>query len=281
MAVDAASFVVSFLSLLAIDTHEDRPARQSDDDGRPTSLRAEIAEGLRFVWREPRIRSVAASTGTSNLFSTMIMAVMLLFLRRELHLSAGHIGVLLAFGGVGGILGALVAARLASLIGVGRAILWTIVVCGLGQLAYPLANPSNVNLVIAGGGLLGGAGGVAYNINQVSLRQALCPLPLQGRMNASVRFMVWGTMPLGGLIGGVLGGSIGLRPTLWVAGIGSLSAFLWILLSPVPSVRTMPTQIIDLDDPDPRTGPRRPEVRPGSARCRPVRSPTYKGRNPP
>jgi deazaflavin-dependent oxidoreductase (nitroreductase family) len=165
---------------------------------------------------------------------------MLLFLRRDLHLSAGHIGVLLGLGGVGGVVGAVVAARLAARIGVGPAIVWSLALAGLGEVAYPLATRSTADVLIVAGGLLVSAGGVAYNINQVSLRQALCPLALQGRMNASVRFVVWGTMPVGGLLGGVLGGAVGLRSTLWIAGAGAFSAFLWLLGSPVPGVRTMP-----------------------------------------
>jgi MFS family permease len=240
VAADALSYVVSFCSLLAIRTQEERPARTAGDGGR--NMRKEIREGLGFVLGEPRIRSVAGATGTSNFFGTMGLAVMLVFYRRQIHLTAGHIGILLAAGSVGGVLGAVVAGRIAARIGVGRTILWTIAVCGLGAVAYPLVTPANADALIVAGGLLTSAGGVAYNINQVSLRQALCPGPLQGRMNASVRFLVWGTMPLGGLAGGALGSAIGLRPTLWVAAIGSLTAFLWVLLSPVPRVHTMPSE---------------------------------------
>jgi MFS family permease len=244
---DAATFVVSFVSLIAIRAPEEAPVRRKGDDG--STLRAEIAEGLRFVWHEPRIRSVAGATGTSNFFSTMAAAVILLFLRREIHLTAGHIGVLLGLGSTGGVLGAVLAGRLAARIGVGPTILSTIAVAGLGALAYPLVTAASADVLVVAGGLLSSAGAVAYNINQVSLRQALCPLPLQGRMNASVRFLVWGTMPLGGLAGGLVGSTLGLRPALWAAGIGEMTAFLWVLFSPVPSVRTIPDQ-----EPDGRAG---------------------------
>ncbi len=238
---DAASFVVSFLSLIAIRTPEEPVVAVASGAGRARRLKDEIAEGLAFVWREPRIRSVAGSTGTSNFFATMAMAVVLVFLRRQLHLSPGRIGVLFAIGSIGGVAGALIARRLAERFGVGRTILWTIAVAGVGQLSYPLATRASATVLVIVGELLVSAGGVAYNITQVSLRQALCPPRLLGRMNASVRFMVWGTMPLGGFAGGVLGSTIGLRPTLWVAACGSLAAFMWIRLSPVPAVRTMPT----------------------------------------
>ncbi|HEY2430759.1 MAG TPA: MFS transporter [Acidimicrobiales bacterium] len=237
VVADAASYVISFASLLLIRKPE--PPARAEGAAR-TTLRAEIAEGLHFVWREPRVRSVAFATGTSNLFSSMSLAVILVFLRRQIHLSAGHIGLLLAAGGAGGVLGAVLAGRLGARFGVGRTILVTMATWGAAQLAYPFVTRGNVDVLAIVGGLLASGGSVAYNINQVSLRQALCPLPLQGRMNATVRFMVWGTMPLGAILGGTLGSTVGLRATLWVVAIGSLTAFLWILFSPVPGVRTIP-----------------------------------------
>jgi predicted MFS family arabinose efflux permease len=89
--------------------------------------------------------------------------------------------------------------------------------------------------------LLIGMGQVVYNVSQVSLRQAITPDNMLGRMNATMRFLVWGTMPIGALIGGALGGVIGLRETLFVAAGGATLAFLFVLLSPVRSLRTIPT----------------------------------------
>ena len=236
VAADAVCFLVSVASLLTIRAPETRPGRQPG-----SRLRAEIAEGLGFVWREPRIRAVAFSTGTSNLFSAASGAVLVLFLRRQLHLSPTHIGLLVSAGSVGGVLGALIAGRLGARLGIGRAIVVAIVVAGTGDLLLPLATAGNADVVVVAGELLVGIGAIAYNINQVSVRQALCPPRLLGRMNASVRFMVWGTMPLGGLIGGGLATSVGLRPTLWVAGAGGFLAFVWVLFSPVRSMVTMPS----------------------------------------
>lgn len=237
VAADAFSFALSVGSLLTIHASKERPHRQQG--GSRARLTSEIAEGLRFVLGEPRIRSVAGSTGTSNFFSAMAGAVFLLFLRREVGLSPARIGVLLGAGSAGGLLGAVLAAPLARRLGVGRTILWTIGVVGLGLAAYPMATRATADVLVVAGGVLISGGGVAYNINQVSLRQSLCPLHLQGRMNASVRFLIWGTMPIGGLVGGALGGSIGLRPTLCVAAAGALTAVLWVRFSPVPAVRTI------------------------------------------
>jgi len=81
---------------------------------------------------------------------------------------------------------------------------------------------------------------VIYNVNQVSLRQAITPDRMLGRMNATMRFIVWGTIPIGAVIGGVLGGVIGLQATIWVGAIGSFLGFLPVLLSPVRALREIP-----------------------------------------
>ncbi|HSV67435.1 MAG TPA: hypothetical protein VLJ59_16200 [Mycobacteriales bacterium] len=89
---------------------------------------------------------------------------------------------------------------------------------------------------------------MVYNITQVSFRQGLCPERLLGRMNATIRFLVWGTMPLGGLAGGVLGSVVGVRPTLWVGATGAAVAFGWVFWSPLRGMRELPTRPDDDDD---------------------------------
>jgi MFS family permease len=120
---------------------------------------------------------------------------------------------------------------------------WSMVVSGLGGLLIPLAPKGDaVPLLIAGQFILS-FGIPVYNINQVSLRQAIAPTHIQGRMNATMRFIVWGTIPIGSLIGGVLGTSIGLRSTLWAgAGVQAL-AFVWVLFSPVARLSEVPEPV--------------------------------------
>ncbi|MEY2421564.1 MAG: hypothetical protein QOI95_1631 [Acidimicrobiaceae bacterium] len=243
VVADALSYAASFLCLVAIRTPAEVPERGEN----PTSLVSDIREGLRFVWREHRIRAVAFCTATANLFSAVMGAVVLLLMTRELGFSSGKIGLVFAVSGVGAVVGALIAPWLARRFGVGRAILTPILVSGVGPFLVAGATGALAPALIALGlGILGG-GGVAYNINQVSVRQALCPRRLQGRMNASVRFLVWGTLPLGGFLGGALGSVIGIRSTLWVAAVGQAIAFLWLLPSPIPSMKDMPEPI---DEPD-------------------------------
>jgi hypothetical protein len=91
--------------------------------------------------------------------------------------------------------------------------------------------------------LLFGYGGVTYNITQVSLRQAITPERLQGRMNASMRWIVWGTIPLGQIAGGAIGSAWGLRTALWVGAVGSFFTALPVLLSPVRSLKEVPEAV--------------------------------------
>jgi MFS family permease len=92
---------------------------------------------------------------------------------------------------------------------------------------------------------IGGFGSVVYNINQISFRQAITPRRMQGRMNATMRFIVWGTLPVGAMLGGFLGGTIGLHETIWVGALGGIVAFVPLLFAPLRSLKTMPDPIVD------------------------------------
>jgi hypothetical protein len=102
------------------------------------------------------------------------------------------------------------------------------------------AQPATAYPLLILSGLLFSFVNPVYNINQVSLRQAITPLRLQGRMNATMRFLVWGTIPLGGLLGGALGDAFGLRPAIAISALGGMTSFLWVLLSPVRTLRAIP-----------------------------------------
>jgi len=251
MAADAASFAVSAVCLLVM-----RPAAGPPPvrpEGRPVRLRTQIGEGLRYVWREPHIRVISACTATSNLFSGMATAVIVVFMARRLAQSPGRIGLIFAVANLGALAGAVLAGRLGRALGLGPVIAGSIATCGLGGLLLPLATRQSAVEWLVAGFLMQSAGGVVYNVNQVSLRQAVCPAELLGRMNATVRFVVWGTTPVGAAVGGVLGTVVGLRPTLWVAGLGGTLAVGWLVGSPVPGLRAVPAPY-GLDVPPPGPG---------------------------
>jgi MFS family permease len=239
MTADAASFVVSAIGITAIRRPEPPPVTAERHRG---SFRRDIGDGLRYVFRHRLLRSIAASTATSNLFNSMLYAILILYMVRSLHFRPGLVGLVFACGNVGFLIGALTSSRWVRRLGLGPTIVASAALGGLASLLTPLAPRATAVPYLIASQLLVGVAIPIYNINQVSLRQAICPDRLQGRMNATMRFMVWGTMPLGAVAGGALGRSVGLRPTLWVAAGGGCFAFLWVLLSPVRSLADVPPQ---------------------------------------
>jgi len=240
VTADAVSFVVSALLISGIRAAE-APVERVDDGASPLrALGREIREGLRYVMGHRVLRMIAGSTATSNFFSSMMTAVFLLYAVRERHYSAGLVGAVFAIGNVGPLVAAVSSAAINRALTLGRAIWMGMLLGSLAWLLLGLAPTQHSFAYFAVAFLLFGFGGTLYNIAQVSLRQAITPPRLQGRMNASMRFMVWGTMPFGSLAGGALGTAIGLRPTLIVAGIGGLTAVPWVLARSVRELREIP-----------------------------------------
>ncbi len=250
--VDAVSFLGSGLFLLRIRKDEGRPGAAATD-GERTSLWTELKEGLRFVLGNPYLRAQAGCTATSNFFSNVSFAVLIVFLVRKLGLSAGVIGLAISLGSVGSLIAAFTAMRISARFGIGPTTIAVGLLWGPATLLIAFAPAGNeaIPFLVAAQLLLGFAV-VVYNIVQVSYRQAICPPRLQGRMNSVMRFMVWGTIPLGGLVGGVLGSTIGLRETIAVGAVGGGLSFLWILLSPQRHLREMPEP---LGEPEPELAP--------------------------
>ena len=241
VALDAVSFVISTLFMIPIRAPETPPEREA---GAPKpKMLPELKEGVAYVVRHPHLKWIAMCTGASNFFGQVAFSIGLLYMARSLHISAFWAGVVFAGFGVGSIVGALVTTRFQKAVGVGNAIWMPAVLFSLGGLAFPLAPKSFPIPVLLVGTLAFGFGGMAYNITQVSLRQAITPERIQGRMNATMRWIVWGTIPLGALAGGAIATAYSLRAALWVGAIGGLFTFLPVLLSPVRSIREMPEPV--------------------------------------
>lgn len=241
--LDAISFLASALLLFAIRKPETLPEREADM-ARPSML-ADAREGLRFVVGNRYLRAISICTGTSNFFWSMGGALLVVYAVRELEMSPAALGLAFSLGNAGPLLAAFTTNRISGRLGIGPTILSTSVVFCSSMLFVPLASKENPVPFLVASGVLGGFGSVAYNITQISFRQAICPERMQGRMNAVIRFLVWGTMPLGALLGGALGTWFGLRPALWVAAIGALFGFLPILLSPVRTLREVPEPLVE------------------------------------
>lgn len=235
IVLDAVSYFVSAANLLFIRSVElPRDASQAN-----RKLGHELAEGIRFVLRESAIRAMTIGSAFGSLAVSIQGVVYIIFLTRELRLEPFWIGIIFGSIGVASLLGAVAATRVAGRIGPGPAVIAGTFLEMVGMLLIPLAPASSALaipfLIVAQ--VFSGIGYPIYNISQLSLRQALTPDRLLGRVNASRRFIVFGIGPLGALAGGVLGQSIGLRGTLGVAATMLGISVLWMILSPLRTMR--------------------------------------------
>lgn len=203
------------------------PARRRD------GMIAEIRAGFAYVWRNRALRAIALCTATGNLFMSMVMAVTVLFLVRDLHVPAYATGLVLAGAGVGGILAAATTRRWVNAVGQRRTVVLSLLLTQPFALLMPLAAPAWAVGFFVAGWLVTGYGSTLYNISQVSYRQAVCPDDLLGRVNASNRFLAFATPPVGGIVAGVLAEWSSPRTTLWMATAGLVSGVAWLLASPL------------------------------------------------
>lgn len=241
LAANSLTYVVSVASLLWIRGQEP-PAAPSGGKG----VWADIGEGLTMVVGNPLLRSIAGCTATANFFGSAAGAVLMLYLVHKVGLTPGLLGVVFAAGSAGALAGAAGASRIAGWLGLGRAIWMAIALTSVAGFLVPMATapPSWGLPVLVVSYILQSVGSTVYNINQVSLRQAITPGRLLGRMNASMRFIVWGVMPLGSLVGGAAGTVLGLRPTLWVMATLAALAPLWVYRSPVRHLMSQPEPLV-------------------------------------
>lgn len=236
IVADAVSFVASALFLTAIRRAEEIPERVADESSR---LWTEIREGLRFVIRHPIMRPNLIYVGLTNFFFNVVFSIYLVYAVRDLNLSASTIGIIFSLGNIGTLAGALVASRVGRRLGAGPAMIVTAAAGNLALLLVPLATGVLVIPLLVASGLIIGFSFVVYNVVGISLMQQITPDRMLGRMTASRRFIVWGVVPVGMLVGGVLGTAVGLRETISIgAGLGSL-CFLALLASPLRSVKTV------------------------------------------
>lgn len=234
----ALSMVASVLFVSRIRHVEQAP---SVEGRRP--LRTEIWEGLSFVFRQRLLRRIMLCTTLSNFFAAINSVLLVIFVIRELGLSEATLGLVFSVGSVGGLAAALTVSRFSRVIGEGR----TIPAMALLTAPFAALTPLAVHLppvpALAVGTFGVSFGAVGYNVIQMSFRQRLCPRPLLGRMNASIRFVVWGSMPVGAFVGGLLGQHLGVVPTLWLVAAGFLVAGLTVLFSPLSRMRDLPRQL--------------------------------------
>lgn len=236
IVLNSLSYLVAGVCTWLIRTPEPPPLSQ---EGPQRRIWQEMGDGFRVIFGNQYLRSIAPCTATFNLFNHVIGAVSILFATRELRLDAPQLGLIGTLGAIGTLAGASLSRHVSQRVGLGPLIIGAMTVSSTSRLLVPLfAEPGwSALLVPMAASMIGGMAQISYDINQLSFRQSITPHHLQGRTNSAQRFIVWGTMPIGALLGGLLGEQIGLRPAMLVGGIGTLFAVGWVLFSPVRGLR--------------------------------------------
>ncbi len=240
LAATAVTYLLSFLALTSIrDTEVAKPR----EERRP--LVVEIKEGLSWVFRQPLLVRIVLCTAISNLFGQLVFVLVPILVLRELGLSPAFYGLIGSAGAVGGLLGASLSGRIQKWVGEGHAIPLSQIVFGLSVFLMPLAAlfPAFAVPLLIVGEFFFSASVLVYNIAQVSFRQRICPPALLGRMNASIRFIVWGVIPIGSFIAGLLATGIGTVPTIVVGCIGSLLGGIPVFFSGLWGMKKLPTEM--------------------------------------
>ncbi len=234
VVVDAASYLVSGVLLRGL---PEVPARERTAVGEP--ILRQVTVGLAFCLRHRYIRPLALGAAWMNLWVEAFLAIVVTYAVRDLDLSAATVGVVLAGSNVGYLLGSLLVPWLNRTCGVGRSIALGATL-QIGFVVATLARSGLPVLWLTLGLAISAAGTGVWNVDAVSLRQATTPAPMLARMNASNRFLIWGTMPLGAALGAWLASWIGLADTALVAAVAAPLSALPVVFSAVRGVDTMP-----------------------------------------
>jgi MFS family permease len=232
---NAIGFLGSALLLSRIRAQEPVPSTAD----RPSLVQG-IRAGLRLVFADRILRLIALRSALANLAFSALLAVQALFLVQDIGLSPGAYGALLAAGAVGGLGGGALVGPLAKRVGSARIIWLAPLLFQPFSLLIPLTTAGAGVVFFVVGSFLVSVGVVIYNVSQISFRQATTPPDMLGRMNATMRFLVWGTMPLGGVLGGAMGELFGVRAAVWVGAVGLALSTLPLLFSPLVRMRELP-----------------------------------------
>jgi len=233
LLTQAFSYVASALLLARTKAAEPPPDR---------SDRGRVAAVVHFLREDRALTTILASVATVNLFNYMFSALLVLYVTVHLGVSPGVLGVVLGSAAIGALLGSAVTGRLTRLVGIGPAYIIGLVAFPLPLLLIPLAGgprPVVLGLLVVAE-VLSGLGVMILDITAGSLMAALIPHRMRARVSGLFRTVNYGVRPVGALLGGAAGTLVGVRPTLWIAGVGAVLGVLWLLRSPVRRLRTLP-----------------------------------------
>ena len=232
LIADAASFLASALSLGSI-----APAEPPVEH----SAAGHLTAGARCILRSAIIRASLAATTTINFFNFVFQALFILYCTRALHVRPGTLGLVLGAGALGAVVGSAVTGRLVRRLGIGPAFVLGCVLFPLPLVLVPLAAGPDALVIgfLFAAEFGSGLGVMILDISAGSISAALVPDHLRARVAGAHMVVNYGIRPLGSLVGGVLGSAIGLRPTLWIATVGAIAGFLWLLPSPLLRLHTL------------------------------------------
>lgn len=239
LVADAFSYLVS-AGLLARIAPVEPPAAQP--------RKGHFTAGLRFILRSRILRSLVAAAATVNFFNFVFHTLVILYAVNQLGLNAGLLGLVIGAGAVGSVLGAVLTGRITRAIGIGPTAVLGFIGFPAPLILIPMASGPEPVLLAAffTAEFVSGFGVMLLDIANASLQSAVIPDALRSRVSGAFRTVNYGVRPLGALVGGTLGSTIGLRPTLWIATVGGLLSVLWLLPSPIPRIRELPDE-----EPDP------------------------------
>jgi MFS family permease len=248
---DALSYLGSagFLFGIKAPVRDTAPARDPETAPRP-SLRHEIAEGLRFYARSSLLLAESAAIVTMNLGSNISYSILLVFLVRELGLKPEAIGIAFSIGSIGVLAGAASAAAFGRRLGVGPALIVATAIVTGGAFLIVFATPETAFVLLLAMAAVQGFSGIIINVNGVSLRQSLTPDHLQGRVNATGRWINWSILPLASIVGGLIATAIGLRGTILVGAVIGLLSLPWLIFTPIRKLREMPRSPMGVPAPE-------------------------------
>ena len=238
LIADAVTSIVSSLAIWTIRVPEPQPKTPQ----RRGNLIGEARLGLALIGQNNVLLAIAAVVGGLAIFNAMFEIGWFLYVTKKLNIDPLSLTLMISFSSVGSLLGASVAERVIRWAGTGRTIIAGVVMAGLSDLATPLIGGpfTGAVFVLTAAMFFFGIGVAIYSVSQVSLRQAITPLRLQGRMNGLMNALQVGLVPIGALVGGALGESIGIRSTMFLAVGGEIAAAILLLVAPVWSIRDLP-----------------------------------------
>lgn len=234
-ALDGLSYLVSALAIFG----SGRPARTAQATPDQVGFLESMGAGLRHVLGDRILRDLAGSTAIFNLGSGMILAVIVLFATREVGLDAAGFGLAYGLGNVGFVLGALLVGVLTRRFGVGRTFAWSSFASAGAMVLIAAAGSGLAALLLVAGRFVGAAATPIYNVDSLSLRQARVSHAIMGRVNGTFQFLEWGALPVGSLVGGVLGSALGPRAALAAAAACGVISAIWIATSPARRLTTL------------------------------------------